>query len=166
MDKYSKQAFRVTLILFLAILGLFAFLNIESLRSYNSERIPKTAFTCDYGAKATRWHYWFGLKWELVAALKVDYSADGNSISSYITEGSGAFAYTGWSYTDSQKSVTTGPGWVMNWRAAQFYNNDWIIDTTAYVKVYTGERHSWGTTISFVKGSGAFATNDGTTTIC
>lgn len=157
MDKYSKQAFKITLMLFLAILGLFAFLNVNSIRSIRSNKQLRTAFTCDYGRRTVVWHWWGSVQWELIASLKVEYDGGEDYILDYDVGGSTANAFDGWSYSRYSSSIsyeTSGNKytWVKNWRTARFYNSDTEVDVTAWVNIEEDRQFTWGKSVSFLKG--------------
>jgi len=110
MDKYSKQAFKITIALFLSLTGFTAMIGI-------AKASPPSGY--DFGRKTRIWHdqIWIVL-WRLTAAVSVKYSnADGDFITGYTTQGSGTYDnaiywYTyGYSYSIS-KSPKSDLGWV------------------------------------------------------
>lgn len=175
MDKYTRQAFKITLMLFLAVIGLFAFLPLNSIKDFKNNNIPKSAFYCEFGKAGRIYHNWFGLKWELEAATRVDYeTASQDVISEWSTQGSEVNTPgAGWESQDQVWDLTIGYNSnfdvtsVKNWGSARFYTTDGarIVDAEAWVKIMGDETWSWGHDHTFVRG-GSITIDTSTRTLC
>jgi len=128
MDKYSKQAFKITIALFLSLTGFTAMIGI-------AKASPPSGY--DFGRKTRIWHdFWWVIQWRLTAAVSVKYNNDeGDYITGYTTSGSGTWAPAwnwntyGYSYYVST-SIKSDLGWY------------WIqLDNSAHFRAYDDSCH-------------------------
>ncbi len=141
MDKYSKKALKITVLLFLS---LFSFTLLIGF-----------GHALDFKRKTDIWHYCVTVKWTLRSQLDVNYNNDdGDLITGWTTSGSGDFVndITNWysyGYTYSlTKSEKYGVGytWVQLYNYAHFRTktDDNHVIAYAICKIYN-HYSSWGT---------------------
>lgn len=145
MDKYSKQAFKITLALLLSLTGFTAMIGIATAN-------PPTGY--DWGKKTRIWHdFWWFMRWRLTAAVSVKYSnANGDYITGYTTQGSGTEVFDSFWYAygyscgiDTSELSDKGWVWVQLDNSAHFETDDHTNHIIAYATCKVkNNRRSWG----------------------
>lgn len=145
MDKYSKEAFKITLALLLSLTGFTSLIGLAN---------ASPPYPWDYGRKTQIWHeYWWVIQWRLTAYVWVQYSSGNAFITSIAASGSASAPAWNWNTYGYSYIFTTSARSDHGWTWAQMDNsahfkayddsNHIIAYATCRVEVFEGGRGSW-----------------------
>lgn len=148
MDRYTKQAVKITIPIFLCIFGFFGLIGLV-------KADPPSPY--DFGVKQQIIHISWGYElWRLQCNLAVNYDATESWIYSWTITGSGATApgpqWETWAYSSTIIPSTAIQGkysYVKHMNEARFKSTDiWKHKgkADAYVYIYAAEEHEAGAT--------------------